>query len=88
MICGVTSIACMLLDVLSGFDEIKICVGYKLPDGTVSDRFVPDARLLAEIKPVFETMAGWEEEIDEVTSPENLPEKVYSEKRAKTHKNS
>ena len=74
MICGVTSIACMLLDVLSGFDEIKICVGYKLPDGTVSDRFVPDARLLAEIKPVFETIAGWEEEIDEVTSPENLPE--------------
>lgn len=74
MICGATSIACMLLDVLSGFDEIKICVGYKLPDGTVSNRFVPDARLLAEIKPVFETMTGWEEEIDEVTAPEDLPE--------------
>ena len=63
----------MLLDVLSGFDEIKLCVAYKLPDGTVSDRFIPDARRLALAEPIFETMAGWSEEIDEVTSPCDLP---------------
>ncbi len=73
MICGTTSIACMLLDVLSSFDELFICVGYKLPDGTVSNRFVPDARLLAEAEPIYEKFAGWHEEIDDVTSPENLP---------------
>ena len=73
MICGTTSIACMLLDVLSGFDELKICVGYKMPDGTTSNRFVPDARLLADVKPMYETLAGWPEEIDEVTSPSDLP---------------
>jgi len=74
MICGTTSIACMLLDVLSGFEEIKLCVAYKLPDGTLSDRFIPDARRLALAEPIFETVPGWSEEIDDVTSPENLPE--------------
>ncbi|MBC8309182.1 MAG: adenylosuccinate synthase [Planctomycetes bacterium] len=74
MICGTTSIACMLLDVLSGFDEIKICIAYELPDGTTSTRFIPDARKLAKAKPIFETMNGWAEEIDDVTSPENLPD--------------
>ncbi len=73
MICGATSIACMLLDVLSGFDEIKLCVAYELPDGSRSERFIPDARNLATAKPIFESMNGWAEEIDDVTSPENLP---------------
>ena len=73
-ICGATSIACMLLDVLSGLDEIKLCVGYALPDGSTSDRFIPDARRLANATPIFESMSGWEEEIDNVTSPEDLPE--------------
>jgi adenylosuccinate synthase len=73
MICGATSIACMLLDVLSGFDELFVCVGYELPDGTISNRFIPDARLLADAKPIYEKLAGWDEEIDDVTSPENLP---------------
>ena len=73
MICGTTSIACMLLDVLSGLDEIKLCVGYTLRDGSTSDRFIPDARRLAEVTPIFETMQGWSEEIDDVTSPEDLP---------------
>ncbi len=73
MICGATSIACMLLDVLSGFDELYVCVGYKLQDGTTSNRFIPDARLLSEVEPIYEKLAGWHEEIDDVTSPENLP---------------
>lgn len=73
MICGTTSIACMLLDVLSGFDEIKLCVAYELSDGSKSERFIPDARKLASAKPIFETMAGWAEEIDDVTSPDHLP---------------
>ncbi|MDP7009231.1 MAG: adenylosuccinate synthase [Phycisphaerales bacterium] len=82
MICGTTSLACMLLDVLSGFDELKLCVGYELPDGSSSDRFIPDARRLAEVTPIFETMPGWHEEIDEITSPDQLPEnaKAYLER--------
>ena len=73
MICGTTSVACMLLDVLSGFDELKICVAYELEDGSRSERFIPDARLLEGIKPIYETLRGWPEEIDHITSPEDLP---------------
>ncbi|MBT5408843.1 MAG: adenylosuccinate synthase [Phycisphaerae bacterium] len=73
MICGTTSIACMLLDVLSGFEELKICVAYELEDGTRSARFIPDAKQLATAKPIFETLPGWSEEIVDITSPEDLP---------------
>ncbi|MBT5366194.1 MAG: adenylosuccinate synthase [Phycisphaerae bacterium] len=73
MICGTTSVACMLLDVLSGFDELKICVAYELADGSRSERFIPDARQLSTVKPIFETLEGWPEEIDHITTPENLP---------------
>jgi adenylosuccinate synthase len=74
MICGATSVASMLLDVLSGFDELKICTAYELEDGSTSTRFIPDARLLAKAKPIFETFQGWPEEIDHITSPDDLPE--------------
>ena len=73
MICGTTSVACMLLDVLSGFDELKVCVAYELADGSRSDRFIPDALQLTTVKPIFETLEGWPEEIDHITSPEDLP---------------
>ncbi len=74
MICGATTIACMLLDVLSGFEEIKICTSYNLPDGTTSQRFIPDAARLVGVTPNYETLPGWEEEIDGVTNAEDLPE--------------
>ena len=73
MICGTTSLACMLLDVLSTFDELKICTAYQLPDGTVTDRFIPDAHRLPSVTPIYETMPGWSEEITEATNRESLP---------------
>lgn len=73
MICGVTSIACMLLDVLSGFDELKLCTGYELEDGSVTDRFIPDAHRLPMAKPVYETLPGWQEEIVDATDRDGLP---------------
>ncbi|MBT8485438.1 MAG: adenylosuccinate synthase [Phycisphaerae bacterium] len=73
MICGVTGLACMLLDVLSGFDELRICTHYRLRDGTVTDRFIPDAKRLEEIEPVYETLPGWSEEIDATTDRAGLP---------------
>lgn len=73
MICGATSIACMLLDVLSGFEELKICSSYRLPDGEVSDRFIPDAHRLQQVEPIWETLPGWSEEIDQMTERADLP---------------
>ncbi len=73
MLCGVTEIACMCLDVLSGFDEVRICTAYRLPDGSTSDRFIPDADRLGHVEPVFETLPGWEEDIDGVSDRAALP---------------
>jgi adenylosuccinate synthase len=73
MVCGVTSLAVMLLDVLSGFDELKLCAAYRMPDGSTTDRFIPDAEGLAEASPAFETLPGWSEEIEDATQRRALP---------------
>ena len=63
----------MLLDVLSGFDEVKLCTHYRLPDGTLTDRFIPDAWRLGKVEAVYDTLGGWAEEIDEATDRSALP---------------
>jgi adenylosuccinate synthase len=73
MISGATGLACMLLDVLSGFEELKLCTGYRLPDGTMTDRFLPDGEGLARVEAVYETLPGWSEELDEATERQRLP---------------
>ncbi len=73
MICGATGLTCMLLDVLSGFDELKLCTAYRRPDGTVTDRFSPDAWQLAEMEAIYETLPGWRDKIDEATDRSRLP---------------
>ena len=74
MICGTTGIACTLLDVLSGVEELKICTGYRLPDGRVSDRFIPDAHRLTDATAVYETLPGWSEPVRDASDRKALPE--------------
>jgi adenylosuccinate synthase len=73
MLCGATRLACMLLDVLSGFDEVRICTRYRTADGSVSDRFIPDAERLGQVAPVYETLPGWREDISRVADLADLP---------------
>lgn len=73
MICGTTKMACMLLDVLSGLDTLKICTGYKLKDGSRIDRFIPDAQRLSNVEPLYEEFEGWDEQIDGLTQRHLLP---------------
>lgn len=73
MVCGADSLAITLLDVLSGFDEIKLCTAYKAHSGEILDRFPPDARLLEGCTPVYESHQGWREEIDTCESISALP---------------
>lgn len=70
---GVTEISLMLLDVLGTVDELKICTAYEL-DGERLTRFPGNAEDLRRVKPVYETMPGWPEEISSVTSYNDLPE--------------
>ena len=57
---GIDGIALTKLDVLDGFDEIKICTSYML-DGEPISWLPADAAAQARIVPVFETLQGWHE---------------------------
>ncbi|WP_113906983.1 adenylosuccinate synthase [Aliidiomarina celeris] len=61
------------LDVLDGLDEVKICTGYKLPDGTVTELPPMAAEDYEQVTPVYETMPGWSEKTEGVTKHEGLP---------------
>lgn len=72
MINGVTEVALMLFDVLAGFDELKVCTAYEI-GGERTDRFLPDAVDLEGVRPVYETLAGFGEEITGAKSWDDLP---------------
>ncbi len=55
---GIDGIALTKLDVLDGFDEIKVCIGYDL-DGERLDRLPAGENAQARIKPIYETFEGW-----------------------------
>ncbi len=71
-LCGTTTIAVMLLDVLSGLDEIKICTGYKLR-GEEMKYFRADMDTLAEVEPIYETLPGWKANLSPCKSYNDLP---------------
>ncbi|MHA1529267.1 MAG: adenylosuccinate synthase [Alphaproteobacteria bacterium] len=56
---GVNGIALTKLDVLDGFEELKICVGYRI-DGEEIDYLPTAAAQQARVEPVYETLPGWE----------------------------
>jgi adenylosuccinate synthase len=66
---GITSLALTKLDVLCGFEEIPVCVRYRLPDGTETDEFPAHQSDFHHCRPVFETLAGWDGEIDATLPP-------------------
>lgn len=57
---GIDGIALTKLDVLDGFDTIRICVGYKL-GGEKLDRLPASATAQAELEPIYEEFEGWSE---------------------------
>ncbi|MEO1007114.1 MAG: adenylosuccinate synthase [Planctomycetota bacterium] len=73
MINGATMLAVTMLDVLAGLDEVRVCTAYELPDGTRTDRFLPDAVDLAGATPVYETLPGFEPDIGGCRSMDELP---------------
>ncbi len=62
----------MMMDVLSHFDELKICVGYDL-DGKRIERLPSSADDLRRCKPIYETMEGWNSPVDDATSVSDFP---------------
>lgn len=71
---GITGMCITKLDVMDGIDEIKMCVGYTLPDGSTTDILPFGAKQVAECTPIYETLAGWHESTFGVKEYEQLPE--------------
>lgn len=71
-IAGINYLSLMLLDVLTGLDEIKICYAYSL-DGKEINTVPSTLADYKKCKPLYITMKGWSEDITNVTSFEELP---------------
>jgi adenylosuccinate synthase len=69
---GVDAIAVMLLDVLSGLKEIKICTAYEI-DGKQIKHFPSHVDDIRRVKPVYESLAGWSEEVTACRTMDELP---------------
>ena len=69
---GITGIALTKLDVLDGFEEIKVCVGYEL-DGKRIDHLPASMGSQAAVKPIYESLEGWSETTAGARSWSELP---------------
>jgi adenylosuccinate synthase len=74
MISGITELSVMLLDVLAGFETLPVCTGYRLPDGSTTQRFLADADELAGAVPTYESVLGFGGEITGVRRRADLPD--------------
>ncbi|HWQ24325.1 MAG TPA: adenylosuccinate synthase [Gaiellaceae bacterium] len=66
---GLTALALTKLDVLSGFEEIPVCVRYRLPDGSETEELPAHQSDFHHCRPVFETLPGWGCELGEGDLP-------------------
>ena len=69
---GITGIALTKLDVLDGFDELRVCDSYEL-DGDVIDYFPSGTRQQAAVTPIYRTLEGWSESTRGARSWSELP---------------
>ena len=68
-----SEIAITKLDVLTPFAEIKVCVAYEGDDGTRYDHVPYHQSVMHKVRPVYETLPGWQCEIDDAERIEQLP---------------
>jgi adenylosuccinate synthase len=70
---GITGLALTKLDVLTGIDPLRICVGYRSETTEFTESFPANLRVLAHCKPVYEELPGWQEDICKAKKIEDLP---------------
>lgn len=71
---GLTGLAVNKLDVLRGYEKLKVCVAYEKPDGTIIRDFPTTLEELEGCKPVYEEIDGFTEDISVCKSFDELPE--------------
>ena len=70
---GVTEFAMTKLDVLDAFEVVKVCVGYRYPDGRVERDSMPDTSGMAQVEPEYVELAGWLENTAQCRTWSDLP---------------
>jgi adenylosuccinate synthase len=69
---GFNGVAITRLDVLDALPRLKICVGYQLDGGSISN-FPASAAALARCQPVYEELPGWQADTSDIRRYEDLP---------------
>lgn len=69
---GITGIALTKLDVLDGFEELKVCTGYKI-NGEVVDYLPAEMAAQAQVEPIYEVLEGWSQSTQGARSWADLP---------------
>ena len=87
LIDGLTDIVLTKLDVLTGFEKIKVAVGYEI-DGKVCHSYPGNLRKSKDLKIIYDELDGWQEDITQIKNYEDLPENCkkyveYIEKKLK-----
>jgi adenylosuccinate synthase len=69
---GINGLALTKLDILDGFDELKVCVGYRL-DTREIDYLPAGERAQARVEPIYESLEGWRDSTAGARSWAELP---------------
>lgn len=70
---GLSDLVVTKIDVLSGYQDLQVCVGYEV-DGVVYDTIFANSEKAKHAKPVYEILPGWQEDISKMHTWEELPE--------------
>ena len=70
---SLTELALTKLDILDGFETIRICTGYRL-DGELLEHYPDRSDLLGGVEPVYETLPGWGSVVSDAREPGQLPD--------------
>jgi adenylosuccinate synthase len=73
MLNGISSVSLMMLDVLAGFETIKVCTAYEI-HGKRTERFIPDAYDLAKVTPIYTELPGYGDEVAAARRRDDLPD--------------
>ncbi len=74
---GINELTLTKMDVMDGFDEIKVCTGYKL-NGEETDVFPLCLDDIREVEPVYTALPGWKNSIEGITNWDDLPATAQS----------
>lgn len=70
---SLTELALTKLDILDGFDTVKVCTGYRL-DGALLEHYPDRSEIVERVEPVYETLPGWRSDLSEVRERSDLPD--------------